>query len=66
MVNLFYLSLRMWNISKAHDEYLVLLEFLEIMSNITLDRFHELYEYESNERLKHVNLRDLVEYVCKV
>lgn len=56
----------MWNISKAHDEYLVLLEFLEIMSNITLDRFHELYEYESNECLKHVNLRDLVEYVCKV
>lgn len=52
-----------WNKTADDEDYEYLMEFIETIANLTLDNFHMLYEYEDDERLANINLRDLVESV---
>lgn len=39
------------------------MNFVETMANLTLSDFSPLYDYEEDDRLMNVNLRELVQFV---
>lgn len=39
------------------------MDFIESMANLTLNNFDTLIDYETDERLANINLRELVEFV---
>lgn len=49
--------------SSDDDEYEYFMGFVATMTNLTSDSFFMLFDYESDERLDGINLRELVEYV---
>lgn len=44
-------------------DYDYFMKFIETVTNMTLNDFHVFYDYEDNERLANIDLRELVEFV---
>lgn len=54
---------RTWGVKKNDTQFEYFSQFVESMANITVDRLYPVMYYEDDERLRDLNLRELVEFV---
>ncbi|XP_055307141.1 sodium channel protein Nach-like [Sitodiplosis mosellana] len=55
--------LRTWGVKQNDADFEYLSQFVETISNFTLERIHTIFEYGKDDRLRDINLRELVEFV---
>lgn len=60
---LHYMHGRAWDIESADKDFEYYSQFVETIANLTLDRIYSVFNYGEDERLRNLNLRELVEFV---
>lgn len=56
---------RKWRVSANDEDFEYFSRFVETIANLTLDKIYGIFEYGEDERLRDLDLRELVEFVCK-
>lgn len=54
---------RTWNVTQNDTDFEYLSKFVEIISNLTLERIYTVFDFEDDDRLRYINLRELVVFV---
>lgn len=54
---------RTWNVTQNDTDFEYLSKFVEIISNLTLERIYTVFDFGDDDRLRYINLRDLVAFV---
>lgn len=57
---------REWGVRANDRDFEYFSRFVETMANLTLDKMYTVFDYGEDERLRDVNLRELVEFVREI
>lgn len=54
---------RTWSVTQNDTDFEYLSNFVEIISNLTLERINTVFDFKDDDRLQYINLRELVVFV---